>query len=52
VESSLATSIGKIQLDKPVMLASGILGISFDVFKRLHASGAGAVVTKSLSTAP
>jgi len=52
VESSLATSIGKIQLDKPVMLASGILGISLDVFRRLYASGAGAVVTKSLSTAP
>lgn len=52
MEPSLATSIGKIQLDKPVMLASGILGISLDVFKRLHASGAGAVVTKSLSTAP
>ncbi|MEX0862705.1 dihydroorotate dehydrogenase [Nitrosopumilus sp.] len=52
MESSLATSIGKIQLDKPVMLASGILGISLDVFRRLYASGAGAVVTKSLSTAP
>ncbi len=34
------------------MLASGILGISLDVFSRLHRSGAGAVVTKSLSTAP
>ncbi len=34
------------------MLASGILGISLDVFNRLHRSGAGAVVTKSLSTAP
>ena len=52
METSIATSIGQIQLDKPVMLASGILGISLDVFKRLHASGAGAVVTKSLSTAP
>jgi dihydroorotate dehydrogenase (NAD+) catalytic subunit len=52
VEPSIATSIGKIQLDKPVMLASGILGISLDVFNRLYASGAGAVVTKSLSTAP
>jgi dihydroorotate dehydrogenase (NAD+) catalytic subunit len=52
VESSIATSIGKIQLDKPVMLASGILGISLDVFNRLYASGAGAVVTKSLSTEP
>ncbi|MDH3855749.1 MAG: dihydroorotate dehydrogenase [Nitrosopumilus sp.] len=52
VESSIATSIGKIQLDKPVMLASGILGISLDVFNRLYTSGAGAVVTKSLSTEP
>ncbi len=52
MEPSIATSIGQIQLDKPVMLASGILGISLDVFKRLYASGAGAVVTKSLSTAP
>ena len=50
VESSIATSIGRIQLDRPVMLASGILGISLDVFNRLYASGAGAVVTKSLST--
>ena len=52
MESSIATSIGQIQLDKPVMLASGILGISLDVFNRLHAAGAGAVVTKSLSTEP
>ena len=52
MESSIATSIGQIQLDKPVMLASGILGISLDVFNRLYASGAGAVVTKSLSTEP
>ena len=52
MEPSIATSIGQIQLDRPVMLASGILGISLDVFNRLYASGAGAVVTKSLSTAP
>ena len=52
MEPSITTSIGQIQLDKPVMLASGILGISLDVFNRLYASGAGAVVTKSLSTAP
>ena len=52
MEPSIVTSIGQIQLDKPVMLASGILGISLDVFNRLYASGAGAVVTKSLSTAP
>jgi dihydroorotate dehydrogenase (NAD+) catalytic subunit len=52
VEPSLATSIGKIQLEGPTMLASGILGISLDVFNRLHRSGAGAVVTKSLSKEP
>ena len=52
MEPSLLTSIGKIQLNKPVMLASGILGISLDVFNRLHRSGAGAVVTKSLSKEP
>ncbi|MGY5149402.1 MAG: dihydroorotate dehydrogenase [Candidatus Nitrosopumilus sp. bin_68KS] len=52
VEPSLATSIGQIQLDRPLILASGILGISLDVFNRLYRSGAGAVVTKSLSTEP
>ncbi len=52
VEPTLATSIGQIQLDRPVMLASGILGISLDVFNRLYRSGAGAVVTKSLSKEP
>ncbi|MCE2614536.1 MAG: dihydroorotate dehydrogenase [Nitrosopumilus sp. (ex Thoosa mismalolli)] len=52
MEPNLATSIGPIQIDKPVMLASGILGISLDVFNRLYRSGAGAVVTKSLSIAP
>ena len=52
LEPSLATSIGTIQLDRPVMLASGILGISMDVFDRLYGAGAGAVVTKSLSSKP
>ena len=52
VEPSLVTSIGKIQLERPVILASGILGISLDVFNRLYRSGAGAVVSKSLSTEP
>ena len=52
MEPSLTTSIGKIQLDRPAMLASGILGISLDVFNRLYRSGAGAVVSKSLSNEP
>ena len=30
------------------MLASGILGISIDVFNRLYLAGAGAVVTKDV----
>lgn len=34
------------------MLASGILGISLEVFSRIHGAGAGAVVTKSLSREP
>ena len=52
MEPSLLTSIGKIELNSPAMLASGILGISLDVFNRLYRSGAGAVVTKSLSIEP
>ena len=39
-------------MEKPTILASGILGISLDVFSRLHKAGAGAVVTKSLSSEP
>ena len=34
------------------MLASGILGISLEVFERIYKSGAGALVTKSLSREP
>ena len=34
------------------MLASGILGISLEVFARLYKDGAGALVTKSLSKEP
>ena len=52
MNSSLSTSIGSLTLERPTILASGILGISLDVFKRLHNAGAGAVVTKSLSKEP
>ena len=52
MDPSLSASIGVIRLDKPTILASGILGISLDVFNRLHRNGAGAVVTKSLSKEP
>ncbi len=44
--------MGPIALERPTMLASGILGISLDVFGRLYKEGAGALVTKSLSKEP
>ena len=52
MKPNLSTSIGTFTIKKPVMLASGILGISLDVFKRVFHAGAGAVVTKSLSREP
>ena len=52
MEPSLVTSIGTLSLERPTILASGILGISLDVFNRLYKAGAGAVVTKSLSKEP
>lgn len=48
----LSVLIGPIRLERPAMLASGILGISLEVFERIHKNGAGAVVTKSLSKEP
>jgi dihydroorotate dehydrogenase (NAD+) catalytic subunit len=52
VSPDISTSVGPIQLERPTMLASGILGISLDVFSRLYKEGAGALVTKSLSKEP
>ncbi len=48
----LSTNVGPLELESPTMLASGILGISTEVFGRILGEGAGAVVTKSLSTEP
>jgi len=52
VNPSLFTSIGSIKLARPTILASGILGISLEVFNRIYQAGAGAVVSKSLSKEP
>jgi dihydroorotate dehydrogenase (NAD+) catalytic subunit len=52
VKPILSTAIGTLTLERPTILASGILGISLDVFERLYHAGAGAVVTKSLSKEP
>lgn len=52
MKPDISTEVGAIKIERPTMLASGILGISLDVFDRLHKDGAGAVVTKSLSKEP
>jgi dihydroorotate dehydrogenase (NAD+) catalytic subunit len=40
------------RLKYPTMLASGVLGISFDLFPRIISSGCGAIVTKSIGVEP
>ena len=50
--ANISTKIGSLSLERPTILASGILGISLDVFNRIYNAGAGAVVTKSLSKEP
>jgi dihydroorotate dehydrogenase (NAD+) catalytic subunit len=52
VKPDISTKVGQIELERPTMLASGILGISLEVFARLYKDGAGALVTKSLSKEP
>lgn len=52
MKPDISTEMGAIKIERPTMLASGILGISLDVFDRLYKEGAGALVTKSLSKEP
>ena len=52
MKPDISTQVGVIKIERPTMLASGILGISLDVFDRLYKEGAGALVTKSLSKEP
>jgi len=49
---SLSTDLAGLQLRNPTMLASGFLGISQNVFNKIYRSGAGAVVSKSISIEP
>lgn len=51
-EDQLSVQIGPINLRNPTMLASGITGISQDIFEKLYSHGIGAVVTKSISVRP
>ncbi len=47
----LAVEIAGLRLRSPTMNASGVLGMSAPLLKRVYDSGAGAVVTKSLGPA-
>lgn len=50
--AELATAVGKVKLDNPTMLASGVLGDTGESLLRVAKSGAGAVVTKSIGREP
>lgn len=49
---SIGIDLCGFHLKSPTMLASGILGISFDLFPRIISSGCGAIVSKSIGRDP
>jgi dihydroorotate dehydrogenase (NAD+) catalytic subunit len=48
----ISTEFCGLRLKSPTMLASGVLGISFDLFPRIISSGCGAIVSKSIGVEP
>ena len=48
----LSIDIAGIRLRNPLLLASGFLGISQEIFNRLYNDGLGAIVSKSISVSP
>ncbi|MFB5599029.1 MAG: dihydroorotate dehydrogenase [Nitrososphaeraceae archaeon] len=48
----LSVDLAGIHLRNPLLLASGFLGISQNIFNRLYRSGIGAIVSKSISIDP
>jgi dihydroorotate dehydrogenase (NAD+) catalytic subunit len=48
----LETNLSGLKLKSPIILASGILGVSFSSMKRVINAGAGAVTTKSIGPIP
>lgn len=48
----LSIDIAGIHLRNPLLLASGFLGISQEIFNRLYNDGLGAIVSKSISVSP
>ncbi len=51
-DPNLNINLSGINLLTPTMLASGILGLSADIFDRIYDEKAGAIVTKSISVNP
>jgi dihydroorotate dehydrogenase (NAD+) catalytic subunit len=48
----LSVNFAGMCLRNPTLLASGFLGISMDLFRRLYKLNVGAIVTKSISISP
>jgi dihydroorotate dehydrogenase (NAD+) catalytic subunit len=49
---NIPISFAGLELKNPVIVASGILGLSQNIFERLSLIGAGAIVSKSISIRP
>ncbi|MDP6704479.1 MAG: dihydroorotate dehydrogenase, partial [archaeon] len=52
MKPELSTNLCGIKLDNPTVLASGIIGNTGELLKRVGDEGAGAVTTKSISLKP
>ena len=48
----LSIELCGFRLESPTMLASGVLGISFELFPRIISSGCGGIVSKSIGIEP
>ncbi|MHA1472885.1 MAG: hypothetical protein ACTSQW_07300 [Promethearchaeota archaeon] len=48
----LERNISELKLSSPLILASGILGVSYSTMKRLVDAGIGAITTKSIGPKP
>jgi len=51
-EPDLSVTLCGVRLPNPTVLASGVLGLSHEIFGRLARSGCGAITTKSCSLQP
>ena len=52
MDYDIPINIASLDLKNPVIVASGILGLSQSIFNRLYKIGAGAIVSKSISLLP